>query len=52
MTEQSFEVFYNSLSVGWHLRRIVEADGEPMTKEQFTKFVGWMERHNLKEKEL
>jgi hypothetical protein len=48
MTEQSFEVFYNSLSVGWHLRRVAEADPQPMTAEQWDRFVGWMERHNLK----
>lgn len=47
MTEQSFEVFYNSLSVGWHLRKIAEADQEPMTPEQWVRFVGWMQRHHL-----
>lgn len=51
MDNINYEVLYNALSVGWHLRKIAEADSEPMNKEQWKKFVGWMERHNLKQHE-
>ena len=48
-TNTSFEVFYNALSVGWHLRRIAEADPQFMAdKVKWNRFVGWMERHSLK----
>ena len=51
MTNDNFEVLYNALSVGWHLRKIAEVDPEPMTPEQWARFVGWLERHNLKQNE-
>lgn len=45
----SFEVFKNALSVGWHLRKIQEADSTFMDRpEDWDKFVEWCKRHNLK----
>lgn len=46
-SSKSFEVLYNALSVGWHLRRIKEADPELLKDpEEFERFMGWLERHN------
>lgn len=50
-TNQHYEVFYNALSVGWHLRKIAEAaPGFMDDQENWERFVGWMERHDLKAK--
>lgn len=46
---KSFEVFQNAISVGWHLRKIQEADPTFMDKkEDWEKFIEWLERHNIK----
>ncbi len=45
---KSFEVFKNALSVGWHLRKIQEADPTFMDDPKDTeKFLQWMKRHQL-----
>lgn len=48
MNKKDFRIMYDSMSVGWHLRKITEVT-KPMDKEDWLKFVGWIERHNLKE---
>lgn len=48
MNNKDFEVMVNALSVGWHLRKIMEASPDPMSREEWDKFVYWCERHNIK----
>ncbi len=44
-----FEIFYNALSVGWHLRKIKEVNPELLKNEkEWIRFMGWLERHDLK----
>ena len=52
MQKNEFEIMYNALSVGWHLRRIMEAVKEKsLTKEERKRFVGWLKRHKIYEDE-
>lgn len=47
--DPSFEIFINALSVGWHLRKIMEADENLIKdKEMYDYFIYWLERHNIK----
>lgn len=44
-----FEILYNALSVGWHLRKIKEVAPELLENEEdFNRFIGWLERHKCK----
>ena len=44
----SFEVFKNALSVGFHFRKIQEADPTFMDNpEDCKRFLEWMKRHKL-----
>jgi len=46
---KSFEIFYNALSVGWHLQKIADADPNFMAGDElWERFTGWMNRHALK----
>lgn len=45
--EKYFEIFYNALSVGWHLRKIMEID-DGFIGDNYEKFAGWLSRHNIK----
>ena len=45
--KELFEVFYNSLSVGWHLRRLAEIDDVFMANN-YDQFKSWLERHKIK----
>lgn len=46
---RSFEIFYNTLSIGWHLRKVAEADPDfKLEGDSFDKFIKWLERHQLK----
>lgn len=48
MKNKEFEVFYNALSVGWHLRKIKEVYPELLEDpEDFRRFLVWLERHKL-----
>ena len=47
--KKSFTIFYNTLSLGWHLRRVIEAEPDLMTNEyEWNQFVKWLERHKVK----
>jgi hypothetical protein len=51
MKDKEFEIFYNALSVGWHLRKIVELEPDMLCDTiRYDKFIGWLERHNIKPK--
>ena len=48
---KSFSIFYDALSVGWHLRRIMELEPDIVSKQElYDKFLGWLGRHNIKPK--
>lgn len=50
---KEFEILYNALSVGWHLRKIKEAWPEALEDpEEFRYFLKWLDRHGLKADEL
>jgi hypothetical protein len=49
MKDKEFEIFYNSLSVGWHLKRIMELEPEMLNNPLlYNKFISWLDRHNIK----
>ena len=51
--DELFEVFYNALSVGWHLSKIVELDESLLLDTKHWKlFKQWLERHNCKPKNV
>ena len=46
---KEFIILYNALSVGWHLRRIIEAEpGIVSDPRHYQRFIAWLERHNIK----
>lgn len=46
---KSFEIFKNALSVGWHLRKVQEADPTFLDDpKDYKSFIGWLERHQIK----
>ncbi len=46
---KEFSIFLNALSIGWHLRKIMEAKPDLMKdKELYDKFIYWLERHEIK----
>jgi hypothetical protein len=43
---KDFEIFYNALSIGWHLKKVLEI--EPKLLDDpilYNKFLFWLERH-------
>lgn len=45
--DNNFEVFYNALSIGWHLRKIKEVAPDLLLNlKDYERFEGWLERHN------
>ena len=50
--ERDFTIFINALSVGWHLRKIVEAESTIIWDDKdFSKLLDWLEKHQLSPKE-
>lgn len=48
--KREFDIFYNTLSLGWHLRNVMLADPELMKDpEAWQEFVQWLERHKVKQ---
>jgi len=51
MKEKEFEIMYNALSVGWHLRKIMEIEPEIVNDEKlYKRFIAWLDRHEVKPK--
>ena len=45
-SNNSFLVMYNSLSIGWHLKKIIELEPDILKdKESYRKFQYWLNRH-------
>ena len=43
-----FEVLYNALSVGWHLRKILEISPNIIDSQvEYDRFILWMTRHKI-----
>lgn len=50
--KREFDIFYNTLSLGWHLRNVMLADPELMKDpEAWQEFVQWLERHKVKQQQ-
>lgn len=45
--KELFDIFYNALSVGWHLRRLVEINPHFIANNHH-EFMAWLERHKVK----
>lgn len=46
--DKEFEIMYNSLSLGWHLRRIIELEPNIMNDDILKhRFIFWLERHKI-----
>lgn len=44
--DKDFELLYNALSLGWHLRRIAEMSPDILnSREKKEKFDAWLARH-------
>ena len=47
--KKEFDIFYNALSVGWHLAKIMEIEPKLIKDiKDWKKLVGWLERHKIK----
>lgn len=47
-TSKEFELFYNTMSLGWHLRRVMELEPNLISnQEEWDRFVKWLERHKV-----
>ena len=47
----NFEIFYNALSVGWHLAKIMSLDKDMVSETpEYEKFIKWLGRHDISEK--
>lgn len=47
-TNKEFEIMYNALSVGWHLRKILEISPNIIaTQKEQDRFDLWLKRHKV-----
>ena len=45
---KDFEILYNALSVGWHLRKILEISPNIVESQvEYDRFILWMTRHKI-----
>ena len=45
---KDFEILYNALSVGWHLRKILEISPNIIDSQvEYDRFILWMTRHKI-----
>ena len=46
--KKDFEILYNALSVGWHLRKILEISPDIVESQvEYDRFILWMTRHKI-----